>query len=109
MVSSLRQNGARLPAVLGEVYFAAGKTWGSPARTWTASPPATPSTAQKRALPSTARARRPHLQALTEKGPAYLSAFVATERAVVRFNASKSARKLRAVYPQGRRFGPTTR
>ena len=40
------------------------------------------------------------LQALTEKGPAYLSAFVATERAVVKFNAGTSARKLRAVYPE---------
>ncbi|MDO9065862.1 MAG: VWA domain-containing protein, partial [Chloroflexota bacterium] len=87
-------------AVLGEVYFAAGKTWGLTSADLDRQSTRDTFNRIEKSIAQYGESEEATLQALTEKGPAYLSAFVATERAVVRFNASKSARKLRAVYPK---------
>ena len=87
-------------AVLGEVYFAAGKTWGlTQADLDRASTRDTFNRIEK-SIAQYGESEEATLQTLAEKGPAYLSAFVATERGVIKFNAAKPTRKLRAVYPK---------
>ncbi len=87
-------------AVLGEVYFSAGKTWGLTNADLDRQSTRDTFNRIEKSIAQYGESEEATLQALADKGPAYLSAFVATERAVVRFNAGKSARKLRAVYPK---------
>ncbi len=87
-------------AVLGEVYFSAGKTWGLTSADLDRQSTRDTFNRIEKSVAQYGESEEATLQALTDKGPAYLSAFVATERAVVRFNAGKSTRKLRAVYPK---------
>lgn len=87
-------------AVLGEVYFAAGKTWGLTSADLDRQSTRDTFNRIEKSIAQYGESEEATLQALIDKGPAYLSAFVATERAVVRFNASKSTRKIRAIYPK---------
>ena len=87
-------------AILGEVYFAAGKTWGLTSADLDRQSTRNTFNRIEKSIAQYGESEEATLQTLIEKGPAYLSAFVATERAVVRFNASKSTRKLRAIYPK---------
>lgn len=87
-------------AVLGEVYFAAGKTWGLTAADLDRQATRDTFSRIEKSIAQYGESEEATLQALTEKGPAYLSAFVATERSVVKFNTGKSTRKLRAIYPK---------
>jgi Ca-activated chloride channel family protein len=87
-------------AILGEVYFAAGKTWGLTGADLDRQSTRDTFNRIEKSIAQYGESEEATLQALMDKGPSYLSAFVATERAVVRFNASKSVRKLRAIYPK---------
>jgi Ca-activated chloride channel family protein len=87
-------------AILGEVYFAAGKTWGLTSADLDRQSTRDTFNRIEKSIAQYGESEEATLQALIEKGPAYLSAFVATERAVVRFNAGQSTRKLRAIYPK---------
>lgn len=87
-------------AILGEIYFAAGKTWGLTQDDL--EKPATRETFSRieKSIAQYGESEEATLAVLAEKGTAYLSAFVATERGVVKFNTGKTTRKLRAIYPR---------
>jgi len=87
-------------AILGEIYFAAGKTWGL-----TQDDLERPTTREtfsriEKSIAQYGESEEVTLAILAEKGASYLSAFVATERGVIKFNTGKTARKLRAIYPR---------
>ncbi len=87
-------------AILGEVYFAAGKTWGLSLADLDKQSTRDTFNRIEKSVAQYGESEEATLQILAEKGPAYLSAFVSTERGVIKFNAGKSTRKLRAVYPK---------
>jgi Ca-activated chloride channel family protein len=88
-------------ALLGEAYYAAGKSWGLTAADLDRQATRDALSRLEKSVAQYGESEEATLTTLADKGPAYLSAFVATERGVVRFNTTaKSARKLRAVYPR---------
>ena len=88
-------------ALLGEAYYAAGKSWGLTAADLDRQATRDALSRLEKSVAQYGESEEATLTTLADKGPAYLSALVATERGVVRFNTTaKSARKLRAVYPR---------
>jgi Ca-activated chloride channel homolog len=87
-------------SVLGEVYFAAGKSWGLVQSDLDKQTTRDIFNRIEKSVAQYGESEEATLQTLADKGSAYLTAFVATERGVVKFNTGKSTRKLRAVYPK---------
>jgi Ca-activated chloride channel family protein len=87
-------------AILGEVYFAAGKSWGLTQADLDRQTTRDTFGRIEQSIAQYGESEEATMQALAEKGPAYLSAFVATERAVVRYNIGRASNRLRAIYPR---------
>lgn len=87
-------------AILGEIYFAAGKSWGLTQADLDRQATRDTFGRIEKSVAQYGESEDATMQALADKGPAYLSAFVATERAVLRYNSGRTANRLRAIYPR---------